>query len=91
MPWAEAITAVLMPTTWPARFRSGPPELPGLMAASVWMNDSYPACPREFRMIPAFRPVAEMIPAVAERKLAVFCDVFCGDGHEDMGGKIHVV
>ena len=19
------------------------------------------------------------------------CDVFCGDGHEDMGGKIHVV
>jgi cytochrome c oxidase subunit 2 len=18
------------------------------------------------------------------------CDVFCGDGHEDMGGKIHV-
>ena len=26
----------LMPTTRPARSTSGPPELPGLMAASVW-------------------------------------------------------
>ena len=26
----------LMPTTSPAMFTSGPPELPGLMAASVW-------------------------------------------------------
>ncbi len=27
----------LMPTTWPYMFTSGPPELPGLMAASVWI------------------------------------------------------
>ena len=27
-----------MPTTSPRAFTSGPPELPGLMAASVWMN-----------------------------------------------------
>ena len=26
-----------MPTTSPRAFRSGPPELPGLMAASVWI------------------------------------------------------
>ncbi len=30
--------AVLMPMTSPARVISGPPELPGLMAASVWMT-----------------------------------------------------
>src|SRR5688572_5363757 len=27
--------ALLTPTTWPRRLTSGPPELPGLMAASV--------------------------------------------------------
>ena len=29
---------VLIPTTSPRALTSGPPELPGLMAASVWMN-----------------------------------------------------
>src|ERR1700681_3997637 len=29
---------VLMPTTSPWTLTSGPPELPGLIAASVWMN-----------------------------------------------------
>ena len=37
---ASAMTAVLMPITSPHRFRSGPPELPGLMDASVWMSGS---------------------------------------------------
>ena len=42
-PWAlaEAPSLVrieeLIPTTWPAMFTSGPPELPGLIAASVWI------------------------------------------------------
>ena len=27
----------LMPTTWPDMSTSGPPELPGLIAASVWI------------------------------------------------------
>src|SRR5206468_936004 len=37
--WAplSVATAVLMPITWPDRLTSGPPELPGLMAASVWI------------------------------------------------------
>ncbi len=26
----------LMPITWPAALKVGPPELPGLMAASIW-------------------------------------------------------
>ena len=33
---AETDVAVLMPMTSPRRFTSGPPLLPGLMAASVW-------------------------------------------------------
>ena len=37
-PWAFVLTAVLMPMTWPELFTSGPPELPGLMAASVWIR-----------------------------------------------------
>ena len=31
---------VTMPTTWPALLSSGPPELPGLTAASNWMRCS---------------------------------------------------
>ena len=58
MPWAEAITAVLIPTTSPLRFRRGPPELPGLIA--VWMRSwsiGSPGC----SMV---RPSALTTPAV---------------------------
>src|SRR5207237_850221 len=37
MPCAIAKTAELMPTTRPRESTSGPPELPGLSATSVWM------------------------------------------------------
>jgi hypothetical protein len=40
MPCPLETMAVLMPITRPSRFRSGPPELPGLIEASVWMNAS---------------------------------------------------
>ncbi len=36
MPWAPSATAVFIPMTSPEILTSGPPELPGLMAASVW-------------------------------------------------------
>jgi hypothetical protein len=32
--------AELIPTTAPSKLKSGPPELPWLMAASVWMKSS---------------------------------------------------
>ena len=35
-PGARAM-AELTPITWPCMSSSGPPELPGLIAASVWM------------------------------------------------------
>ena len=37
--------AVLIPTTAPRLSMSGPPELPGLMDASVWMKSSYGPLP----------------------------------------------
>src|SRR6184192_721241 len=43
IPWPAATIAVLMPITLPSRFRSGPPEFPGLIDASVWMKFSYVA------------------------------------------------
>ena len=39
-PCAAAMTAVLMPITSPSVVTSGPPELPGLSAASVWTISS---------------------------------------------------
>ena len=38
MPWPFGIIAVLMPITSPRMLRRGPPELPGLIGASVWMK-----------------------------------------------------
>ena len=46
LPPLEA-TAVLMPTTSPAALTSGPPELPELMAASVWIRPA--RCPTRSR------------------------------------------
>ena len=62
IPSAVWATAVLMPMTLPAESSSAPPELPGLMAASVWIR---------LRMIvPSWtvivRPKADTIPAVTE-------------------------
>ena len=40
IPWKPPVRvamAVLMPITSPSRLTSGPPELPGLIEASVWM------------------------------------------------------
>ena len=61
MPCPLATIAVLMPITWPSRFRRGPPEFPGLIDASVWMKLSYVATPTRVRA------VAETIPTVTVR------------------------
>ena len=54
------ITAVLMPTTSPREDTSGPPELPGLSAASVWITSSI-SRPDRAR---SERPSAETTPVV---------------------------
>jgi hypothetical protein len=53
--------AVLMPMTLPSMLRSGPPELPGLMEASVWMK-SVKVRPASFDGTD--RPSAETTPVV---------------------------
>ena len=37
---APGTTAVVIPTTSPHRLSSGPPELPGLIGVSIWINGS---------------------------------------------------
>ena len=62
MPLLLVAIAVLMPITFPPASSSGPPELPGLIAASVWIrlvSDSLPSVTIE-------RPLAETIPLVTE-------------------------
>ena len=54
--------AVLTPTTRPAESRRGPPELPGLIAASVWIAP--PMLPPSWLWIslpkPLITPAAQM-------------------------------
>ena len=49
-----------MPITWPRRSKVGPPELPRLMGASIWMKLVY-CWP-----FPMSRPSEETMPAVTE-------------------------
>ena len=60
MPCAGRIMAVLTPMTSPRVLTSGPPEFPGLSAASVWSTSSMrrPDCAR------SERPSALTTPAV---------------------------
>ena len=50
--------AVLMPIKWPWMSTNAPPELPGLMAASVWMKFSKVLMPKRLR------PNADTMPLV---------------------------
>ena len=62
MPLLFWAMAVLMPMTLPPASSSGPPELPGLIAASVWMrfdSDSLLSVVIE-------RPLADTMPLVTE-------------------------
>ena len=54
--------AVLIPTTSPLMLSRGPPELPKLIAASVWMKFSNE---RVCSLKPSARPFAEMTPTVS--------------------------
>ena len=60
-PWKPPLRdqiCALTPTTRPWASNSGPPELPGLMAASVWMKGTRPSPGSE-------RPLALTMPWVA--------------------------
>ena len=62
-PSALPATAVLIPTTAPLASRSGPPLLPGLIAASVWMRSwSCVGRPVSSSVMVISRPVADGVP-----------------------------
>ena len=65
MPLESVATAVLMPTTAPEASASGPPELPGLMAASVWIRFVIRVAPLSTAMS---RPLPETMPLVTENE-----------------------
>jgi len=55
---APPTASVLMPMTFPAASTSGPPELPGLIWASVWSHRLYWYLPPK----PRYRLVLETMP-----------------------------
>ena len=59
-PCAPGMIAVFTPITSEAEFTSGPPELPGFSAASVWIRSSTRLPSRAGNE----RPSAEITPAV---------------------------
>ena len=59
IPWAFEATAVLIPITSPRASTSGPPLLPGLIAASVWIRLLI-----EPVSVSMLRPVADTMPDV---------------------------
>jgi hypothetical protein len=67
-PSAFVETAVLTPMTRPAASRSGPPLLPGLMAASVWSSPvSVSGRPVASSRTVMVRPVADRMPSSPSR------------------------
>ena len=62
IPLLFAAIAVLIPMTLPAASRSGPPLLPGLIAASVWMR--LVSCWAGGPSTVIVRPLADTIPLV---------------------------
>ena len=62
MPLLSWAIAVLMPTTLPPASRRGPPELPGLMAASVWIR----FVSESLLLVTIERPLADTMPLVTE-------------------------
>ena len=76
MPCAPMMTAVLTPITSARELTSGPPELPGLRAASVWITVDQAAA-----LARSERPTALMMPAVTVDQAERVAD---GDG--DLAG-----
>ena len=82
--------AVFMPMTWPRVFSSGPPELPGLIAASVWM---IPLIIRPFLAL-SERSRLLTIPEVSVRsrpngfpRAMIFCPTSTRDESPNVTGK----
>ena len=70
--------------------QKGVPVILEFAAPEVAMGFSAP----DFKVdveIPPEKPVRVRLVPDKTGTFEFICDVFCGEGHEDMGGKIHVV
>jgi cytochrome c oxidase subunit 2 len=71
------------------RLEKGVPVILELSTEDVAMGFSAPDFKVDVEIVPGKTVQVQLLPD----KTGTFdfiCDVFCGDGHEDMGGKIHV-
>src|SRR4030042_1506664 len=67
IPWPPLIIAVLIPTTSPRVLRSGPPEFPGLIDASVWIRSPVGSVPgRSTRPVALITPRGPVLGAVGK-------------------------
>src|SRR5438309_1280974 len=64
--WLPNAAAELMPTTAPAASTSAPPELPGLIAASVWIASRQASAEPSGLLTHTGRFLAETIPSVTD-------------------------
>jgi cytochrome c oxidase subunit 2 len=71
------------------RLARGVPVILEFTTEDVAMGFSAPDFKAEVEIVPGKTAQLRLVPDKAGT-FDFICDVFCGDGHEDMGGKIHV-
>jgi cytochrome c oxidase subunit 2 len=71
------------------RLARGVPVILELSTEDVAMGFSAPDFKANVEIVPGKTTQLRLVPDKAG-SFDFICDVFCGDGHEDMGGKIHV-
>ena len=71
------------------RLERGVPVVLELTTEDVAMGFSLPDFKADVEIVPGKVARLRLVPDKAGT-FEFICDVFCGDGHEDMGGKIHV-
>jgi cytochrome c oxidase subunit 2 len=69
--------------------QKGVPAMLELVAEDVAMGFYAPALNVDVEFVPG-KPVRVRVLPEQTGSYDFSCNVFCGDGHEDMGGKIHV-
>jgi cytochrome c oxidase subunit 2 len=71
------------------RLEKGVPVILELITEDVAMGFSAPDFKADVEIVPG-KAVRVRLQPDKTGTFEFICDVFCGDGHEDMGGKIHV-
>ncbi len=71
------------------RLEKGVPVMLELTTEDVAMGFFAPDFKADVEIVPGKVARVRLVPDKAGT-FEFICDVFCGDGHEDMGGKIHV-